>query len=278
MGANLYRVILPTDDMERSDAFWSEMLQTPVDVVVPTRHYFPTAGAILAIVDPAEHEKAPVSNPDCIYIRVPDLDATFDRAQKLGASISHDGSQEPGIAKRPWGDRSFYTADPFGNPVCFIDDGASDVQPAAAPYTGKPGPNLCMTVLPTTSMGRSDAFFEALLGLEPDTYVPGRHTFYCDSCMLMLVDTVEHARGHELAPPPFRANTEIVYFAVPNLDATWETAQKLDLPRVDEDVGHRIQTRPWGERSFYGRDPSGNPICFVDPDTLFTGSASWKAR
>ena len=30
-------------------------------------------------------------------------------------------------------------------------------------------------------------------------------------------------------------------------------------------------TRPWGERSFYLRDPFGNPLCFVDAATLFTG-------
>ena len=31
------------------------------------------------------------------------------------------------------------------------------------------------------------------------------------------------------------------------------------------------ETRPWGERSFYGRDPFGNPICLVDSGTTFTG-------
>ncbi|MGA8663757.1 MAG: VOC family protein [Thermoplasmata archaeon] len=30
--------------------------------------------------------------------------------------------------------------------------------------------------------------------------------------------------------------------------------------------------RPWGERSFYATDPSGNPLCFVDSRTLFTGT------
>jgi hypothetical protein len=31
-----------------------------------------------------------------------------------------------------------------------------------------------------------------------------------------------------------------------------------------------IARRPWGERSFYMRDPFGNPLCFVDEGTLFT--------
>lgn len=277
MSANLYRVILPTDDMARADHFWSELLDLPVDVVVPTRHYFPTAGAILAIVDPREHDKQATPNPDCIYIRVPDLDAAHDRALALGAGAPSD-YQTPGIARRPWGDRSFYTADPFGNPVCLIDDVQSDVTPAAAPYAGKPIPNLATTALPTRSMGRSDAFFEALLGLEPDTFVPGRHIFPCESCMLALVDTVEHARGHELPLPDFRANAEITYFGVDDLDGVWDTSRSLGMqPVPDGDVGEGISVRPWGERSFYGLDPSGNPICFVDEDTLFTGSHSWSS-
>ena len=64
--------------------------------------------------------------------------------------------------------------------------------------------------------------------------------------------------------------------AVLDLDATWETAGKLGLEPLDDTVGEGIAVRPWGERSFYGLDPSGNPVCFVDPATLFTGSASWK--
>jgi hypothetical protein len=36
-------------------------------------------------------------------------------------------------------------------------------------------------------------------------------------------------------------------------------------------VDDRIRKRPWGEKSFYARDPFGNPICFVDEKTVFTG-------
>jgi hypothetical protein len=34
-----------------------------------------------------------------------------------------------------------------------------------------------------------------------------------------------------------------------------------------------IVKRPWGERSFYAIDPTGNKLCFVDAATLFTGRA-----
>jgi hypothetical protein len=31
----------------------------------------------------------------------------------------------------------------------------------------------------------------------------------------------------------------------------------------------QIARRPWGERSFYLNDRSGNPLCFVDESTVF---------
>lgn len=33
----------------------------------------------------------------------------------------------------------------------------------------------------------------------------------------------------------------------------------------------QIDTRPWGERSFYLSESFGSPLCFVDAPTLFTG-------
>jgi catechol 2,3-dioxygenase-like lactoylglutathione lyase family enzyme len=272
MAASLYRVIVPSDDLEVADAFWSTLLQLEVDPVVPTRHYLHTAGAILALVDPREHGRRARPSPDCVYLRVPDLEEAYARAQQLGAGMLQE-PHKAGIAVRPWGHRSFYCADPLGNPVCLIDD-ASDTTPETARYAGSPNANLSTVVLPARSLGRSDAFYEELLGLDADASVPGRHSFYCDSCVLTLVNTVEHARQHELPPAEFRPNPELVYFAVSDLGATWERAGKLGMdPLEDDDVGTGIQRRPWGERSFYGCDPSGNPICFVDDTTLFTGRA-----
>ncbi|MEE9280706.1 MAG: VOC family protein [Myxococcota bacterium] len=80
---------------------------------------------------------------------------------------------------------------------------------------------------------------------------------------------------HGLVPAEFRANPELVYFAVVDLEATYERARTLGMSSLAaDDVGEGIHTRPWGERSFYGVDPSGNPICFVDDQTLFTGASA----
>jgi len=34
-----------------------------------------------------------------------------------------------------------------------------------------------------------------------------------------------------------------------------------------------IKPRPWGEHSFYARDPFGNKLCFVKKGTEFLGGA-----
>ena len=44
-------------------------------------------------------------------------------------------------------------------------------------------------------------------------------------------------------------------------------AQVLGAIILDE-----IGTRPWGETSFYLKDPFGNKICFVQEETVFTGN------
>jgi catechol 2,3-dioxygenase-like lactoylglutathione lyase family enzyme len=275
MAADLFRVILPVDDMAEADAFWSKVLDLEVDPVVSTRHYLQTAGAILALVHPGEHGREHRPNPDRLYLRVPDLDATWERARALGCPTPTK-VEKTGISVRAWGDRSFYTEDPFGNPVCFVDDVGSETPPERARYVGKPVANLYEVVLPTTSLGRADAFFEAMLELEVADLVPNRHFFHCDSCILALVNPIEHATMHELEPRAFRPNPEVTYFGVSDLEAAWERSQKLGMkPLLDGDVGVGIHQRVWGERSFYGLDPSGNPICFVDDTTLFTGSESW---
>jgi len=77
--------------------------------------------------------------------------------------------------------------------------------------------------------------------------------------------------------------SEAIYFAVPNLEAVFRRAQKLKC--LSKELLHddpesplgAIRVRPWGERSFYAEDPSGNPLCFVDRATVFTGTRSQVA-
>ncbi len=67
--------------------------------------------------------------------------------------------------------------------------------------------------------------------------------------------------------PEARPNQEHLYFAVSDLEAVFVRAKSADCKELEAE----IKSRPWGERSFYAVDPFGNPICFVDEKTVFTG-------
>lgn len=90
---------------------------------------------------------------------------------------------------------------------------------------------------------------------------PGRHYFDCGGTILACFDAGADGDSHRP-----RANDEHVYFAVENLDAVYSRAQRTECQSLT-----KIATQPWGERSFYARDPFGNPICFVAAETAFTG-------
>lgn len=118
MQVRLYRVILPVSDIERAQQFYAQVLGLPGKRVSPGRHYFDCGGTILACFDPwADGDRFDaVPNPDHLYFAVDDLEETYIRAQNAGCAWI-----EERITTRPWGERSFYAKDPFGNPVCFVD-------------------------------------------------------------------------------------------------------------------------------------------------------------
>jgi catechol 2,3-dioxygenase-like lactoylglutathione lyase family enzyme len=265
---HLYRTILPADDLAAADRFWSHVLELQVDVVVPTRHYLHTGGAILALVDPREHGRKHRPNPDITYLRVPDAERAWARAQEVGARPSpKDG--EPGVHERVWGDLSCYLRDPAGNPVCLIDDARS--RPSLHPDAAVP--SLDVVILPVWDLRDADRFWGSLLGVEVDTEVDNRHFIHPRGASLCLVNPADHERFHQgEVQGPFEPNPELVYFSVDDLEAAYARAGELGMRPLDQDdVGTDIQQRPWGERSFYGADPFENPFCFVDSETLFLG-------
>jgi catechol 2,3-dioxygenase-like lactoylglutathione lyase family enzyme len=123
---HVFRVIVPVGDIERAALFYGALLGAVGSRVSPGRHYFECEGTILACYDPQAdgdgRDAQPLPEP--IYIAVDDLESIYASAETAGASFS--SSVVPGagplgqIARRPWGERSFYAADPFGNPLCFV--------------------------------------------------------------------------------------------------------------------------------------------------------------
>lgn len=114
----LYRVILPVKDIDKAQVFYSNLLNQEGRRISSGRHYFYCRGTILACFDPRmdgdDFDLPP--NPDNIYFSVKDLSAMYVRTKKSGAEILDE------IAKRPWGEISFYIKDPFGNKICFVQE------------------------------------------------------------------------------------------------------------------------------------------------------------
>jgi catechol 2,3-dioxygenase-like lactoylglutathione lyase family enzyme len=131
-------------------------------------------------------------------------------------------------------------------------------------------PRLYRVILPVDDIERVATFYAELLRLPGVRVSPGRHYFDCSGVILALYDP--KADGDTAIPRP---NPEHVYFAVANLEAVYERAEHLGGLSTETGDGNlpmgKIAQRPWGERSFYMHDPSGNPLCFVDETSVFTG-------
>lgn len=124
---HLFRVIVPVGDIEHAARFYSTTLGLAGERISPGRHYFSCEGTILACYDAIADgdDKGVKPLPEPIYIAVDDLEATYASAKSAGAAFSNAVVSHVGplgqIAQRPWGERSFYARDPFGNPLCFVD-------------------------------------------------------------------------------------------------------------------------------------------------------------
>jgi catechol 2,3-dioxygenase-like lactoylglutathione lyase family enzyme len=121
----IFRVILPVSDVEAAAGFYAALLGQPGQRVSGGRHYFDAGGVVLALLDPRADgdEYDPRPNLEPVYFAVVDLEAVFARARALGGLFEESlaGASMGEIAVRPWGERSFYLRDPFGNPLCFVD-------------------------------------------------------------------------------------------------------------------------------------------------------------
>jgi catechol 2,3-dioxygenase-like lactoylglutathione lyase family enzyme len=120
---NLFRVIVQVSDLNKAADFYAKLLGIAGRSVRGGRHYFDCGPVILAVLDLTGGSEEPKPNPDYVYFSVNDLESVHARASELGC-LSRDkvhGASAGDIATRPWGERSFYVDDPFGNGLCFVD-------------------------------------------------------------------------------------------------------------------------------------------------------------
>ena len=116
--------------------------------------------------------------------------------------------------------------------------------------------------VPVTDFDRSVAFYQSLLDDDGRLIHRGRQYFDCGPVILAVIEN----SGSPIS--------DHVYFSVANLDSFFRRATELKCLETDSVHGApsgEIHRRPWGERSFYVRDPDGNGLCFVDESTLFLG-------
>jgi uncharacterized glyoxalase superfamily protein PhnB len=124
------------------------------------------------------------------------------------------------------------------------------------------GIKLYRVILPVNDINKAAEFYGKLFGTEGERISGGRHYFNCGGTILACLDAKSDNEQNE-----FKPNPGYFYFSVGDLDKFLEHARSLEFLKIDE----RIEMRPWGERSFYAVDPFGNPVCFVEAGTEFTG-------
>ena len=112
----VFRIAVPASQIDRSQEFYEVVLGVEADDTVPSRVYFHCGDVIVAVIDWAVEPLGPFqSTPENLCFATEDLDAAYERAHDSGAR------QLTQIEQRPWGERSFYCADPDGNRLCFVD-------------------------------------------------------------------------------------------------------------------------------------------------------------
>ena len=121
----IFRITLEVADLEAAATFYATLLAIPGKRHPGARHYFDCGGVILAVLDPTGGGLKPTPAPKSLYFAVHDLDAAHARAAQLGAlaPFKVHGAPAGEVAKRPWGERSFYVTDPWGNELCFVEEG-----------------------------------------------------------------------------------------------------------------------------------------------------------
>lgn len=121
---SLFRLDIEVADLDRAADFYESLLGLEGRRQAGSRVYFTAGPVTLQVVD-VSAQREPHRAPKALYFTVCDLDAVFERARTLDCLSAEEVHGEPGgaISVRPWGERSFYAEDPWGNPLCFVEAG-----------------------------------------------------------------------------------------------------------------------------------------------------------
>ena len=119
--ARLFRINIEVGDIDRAADFYSTILATEGRPQMGSRCYFGAGAVTLQVVQADDPQLA----AKALYFEVADLDLFHQRAEQLDCLASElvHGMPAGQPIVRPWGERSFYASDPWGNPLCFVEAG-----------------------------------------------------------------------------------------------------------------------------------------------------------
>lgn len=121
----LFRATIEVAELDKATALYGELLGIEGERHPGARHYYDCGGVILVVLDVSQGGMTPTPGAKSLYFVVEDLDAVHERATQLGVLAPYQVHGEPAgdVLDRPWGERSFYVVDPWGNDLCFCQDG-----------------------------------------------------------------------------------------------------------------------------------------------------------
>jgi predicted enzyme related to lactoylglutathione lyase len=119
-----FRLNLEVGNLESAISFYSRLLSLDGRKQAGSRCYFECGPVTLQVLD-VSSQRQPHPAAKALYFTVNDLEAVHERAKALHCLSDGEVHSDAGggIAVRPWGERSFYAQDPWGNHLCFVEEG-----------------------------------------------------------------------------------------------------------------------------------------------------------
>jgi catechol 2,3-dioxygenase-like lactoylglutathione lyase family enzyme len=112
---------------------------------------------------------------------------------------------------------------------------------------------LALVTIVTANLESMRTFYQEVLQVEPQTYRGNYVEFALEAGTLALWRQSEY-EAFGIAPMRGAANHSVlIEFAVEDVDGEYARLKGLQLELVQE-----LRDQPWGQRTFYVRDPDGN--------------------
>jgi catechol 2,3-dioxygenase-like lactoylglutathione lyase family enzyme len=124
---------------------------------------------------------------------------------------------------------------------------------------------LFRVIVPVGDIEQTTVFYSRLLGAAGERVTSGRHYFDCGGVILACWDPL--ADGDPSFPGP---NQGTVYLSTTE-DLEAVRARALASGATADRQRGEVAKQPWGELSFYARDPWGNPFCVIADGSQYRG-------